>query len=678
MVLRVKVFAAGLTLVLLLSAVALPQQSNRDAPAAHRRLTVAQMRALLASARPFKGQRISVSHIRGDVEGETLAGDIVASLRKAGWTGLDGFGVSETDFSNQPAGILVGVNRGDVKTTAAAQMLLQALGQAGLVANGGNDDRVAASTVSLFVGRRPPSTAPLTVSIAIPHSAPVQANPFVCPRPAPGDLADQPAELRSTNGVLRVELSLYGGIDIQGTSVFCYLTAMGIESPTLRVRPGDELILTLKNRLSPSFGRAHVHMQGIEPVCAGDGPIDASSTNLHFHGWSVAPACHQDDTLHTTIQPSDPPFEYRIRIPAGQAPGLYWYHPHPHGFTEAQVLGGASGALIVEGIEQKRPEVAGLRERVLVLRDRNVPGLEESETDKGVGKDVSLNFVPVEYPLYHPAQLFVAGGMREFWRVLNASADTWFDLQVRRALAPQPLHLVALDGVPVGATALASRRNHLLLPPGSRAEFIVTAPPTGKSAELVNLPYDTGPDGTKTPGRVLATIRAQEETPAAEISASTQSAPPKPFASLARLAPAQRRKLYFSEDLTDPKDPKYFITLEGATPKVFSMDFTKPDIVVHQGTVEDWVIENRSREAHAFHIHQLHFQVLERDGKRVEDSALRDTIDLPFWDGTRRRYPSVKLRMDFRSPEIAGTFVFHCHILEHEDKGMMGSIQVLR
>jgi FtsP/CotA-like multicopper oxidase with cupredoxin domain len=105
------------------------------------------------------------------------------------------------------------------------------------------------------------------------------------------------------------------------------------------------------------------------------------------------------------------------------------------------------------------------------------------------------------------------------------------------------------------------------------------------------------------------------------------------------------------------------------------MNFKQPDITVKQGTVEDWVVENRATEAHAFHIHQLHFQVMERDGKATGDPSLRDTIDLPFWDG-KGAYPSVKLRMDFRSPEIAGTFLYHCHILEHEDGGMMGVIRV--
>jgi FtsP/CotA-like multicopper oxidase with cupredoxin domain len=100
--------------------------------------------------------------------------------------------------------------------------------------------------------------------------------------------------------------------------------------------------------------------------------MTANSTNLHFHGISAPPLCHQDDVLHTLIDPGDRPFVYRFRIPANQPPGLYWYHPHVHGLSSAQVLGGASGALVIEGIERANPQLAGLPERVLVIRDQEL------------------------------------------------------------------------------------------------------------------------------------------------------------------------------------------------------------------------------------------------------------------------------------------------------------------
>ena len=156
--------------------------------------------------------------------------------------------------------------------------------------------------------------------------------------------------------------------------------------------------------------------------------MTAFATNLHFHGLAIPPVCHQDEVLKTAINPTDAPFEYRIRIPANQPPGLYWYHPHIHGFTNPQVLGGASGALLIEGIERANLEVAGLPERVLVIRDQDLlnPDAQPVQTDSmppplvlrdaegdilntGTGggkpaKDLSINFVSVAVSKLSPRQ----------------------------------------------------------------------------------------------------------------------------------------------------------------------------------------------------------------------------------------------------------------------------------
>ena len=81
-------------------------------------------------------------------------------------------------------------------------------------------------------------------------------------------------------------------------------------------------------------------------------------------------------------------------------------------------------------------------------------------------------------------------------------------------------------------------------------------------------------------------------------------------------------------------------------------------------------------ELHDFHIHQLHFQLLDWSGLAVNEPFLRDTVNVPYYNGRMLGYPSVRLRMDFRDPNIVGTFVYHCHLLEHEDGGMMGRIRV--
>jgi FtsP/CotA-like multicopper oxidase with cupredoxin domain len=124
------------------------------------------------------------------------------------------------------------------------------------------------------------------------------------------------------------------------------------------------------------------------------------------------------------------------------------------------------------------------------------------------------------------------------------------------------------------------------------------------------------------------------------------------------------------------KEQTFFITVVGQTPVAFDPN-NPPAITTTQGSLEDWTIQNRSEEIHEFHIHQTHFLLLEQNGKPLpsQNRQLLDTVNVPFWSG-KGPYPSVKVRIDFRGP-IIGDFVYHCHILEHEDGGMMAIIRVI-
>ena len=123
--------------------------------------------------------------------------------------------------------------------------------------------------------------------------------------------------------------------------------------------------------------------------------------------------------------------------------------------------------------------------------------------------------------------------------------------------------------------------------------------------------------------------------------------------------------------------PLFHLTVDGQTPTAFDPSSGIPNIIVKQGDVEDWIIENRSTELHAFHIHQMHFMLVDWTGVPVDEPFLRDTVNVPYLQRTPiSQYPSVRLRMDFRDPNTVGTFVYHCHLLEHEDGGMMGLIRV--
>jgi FtsP/CotA-like multicopper oxidase with cupredoxin domain len=542
-----------------------------------------------------------------------------------------------------------------------------------------------------------------------------------CGRAAPGSTVPEPRDLRSDHGVLKVDLSVHDFREADGSTRYCYVLPDGSVAPTLRLHPGDLLVLHLKNELvdpdpaqaqSPAHTHEHTHQHG-SPAKAVDpcssGAMTAVSTNLHFHGLTVPPVCHQDDVLKTSIQPNDPPFEYRFQIPADEPPGLYWYHPHIHGFSSKQVTGGASGALIIEGLESANREVTGLPERVLVIRDQDLvnPNSPPSKSEPvvprtlidrdgdsanngtGFGKparDLSVNFVPVPYPDYPPAAIKMKPGERQLWRVLNASSITYLNLAVLFGRTPQQLGLVAIDGVPMNAPLGRSPPltwvNHIGVPPGARVEFVMTGPPAGVAGLFVTRTVDTGQGGENDPNRALASLAAADDAPEpqSKLPESATLLPAPKLTWLGDVTPVRVRHLYFSEKLENPKDPNsattFYITEDGRTPAPFDPQSTEPNIVVQQGDVEDWIIENRSTELHAFHIHQIHFMLMDWTGMPVNEPFLRDTVNVPYYTDRMLQYPSVRLRMDFRDPNTVGTFVYHCHLLEHEDGGMMGTIRV--
>jgi FtsP/CotA-like multicopper oxidase with cupredoxin domain len=395
------------------------------------------------------------------------------------------------------------------------------------------------------------------------------------------------------------------------------------------------------------------------------------------------------------------------------------------------LLGGLSGVLIIEGMEKFFPEVAQLKERVLVLRDmdKSNPADDIYASPSEPWKNVSINSIPIRYGSKDKAPVLeMIAGAREFWRVANASADTPFILRVQfnDPASPgwknQALELLAIDGIPfVDNSGLPLKtkliKKQIVLPPGARAEFIVTAPAAGVAARFHTADFNTylKPasancasdfpnsvcDNTdRAPARTLATIQtapALKSPLLAKRSLVQATGKLQRFANLASATPIKNRKFYFSKSLGD--DGLFFITqddpLNPVIPKAFEM--TDAPLVIQGPTVEDWTIENRDNESHVFHIHQIHFKVLEENDVRMNTHILRDTVAIgacrqwaagvdpendpyvndPDHKGLNCLKPATaKLRMDFRDRDVKGTFVYHCHVLEHEDNGMMGIIQL--
>ncbi len=389
-------------------------------------------------------------------------------------------------------------------------------------------------------------------------------------------------------------------------------------------------------------------------------------TNLHFHGLHVSPNAPQDDVLTMMAMPGAS-LQYTVNIPRNQPPGLYWYHTHPHGESYRQVLDGMSGAIVIEGIGRYVPEIRNMRERILVLRDRafevNDPDathlkqvVEMPATRCGTSTEQPERVLTVNGAVR--PQIPIAAGERQFWRIVNASPDLYTDLQIDGA----QWEIVALDGIPLSyhdpkhRTRLAS---HVLLPPAGRLEAIVTAPRA--EVKLRTLCFDTGSDGDPNPAMVLAdlvdvkaeagakrTSRADSQQPIFEVLSDKQ------LAAVGESAP--EFTVLFTED-----QHGFYINGQSYSPD------DGPMIRVRVGGYHHWRVVNATREVHPFHIHQAHFLVYATNEVRQSEPEWRDTVNVPVGG-------SVDLIMDFSDPIIRGMSVFHCHLLSHEDKGMMAKI----
>ena len=530
------------------------------------------------------------------------------------------------------------------------------------------------------------------------HALAQGSNP--CPRAAAGSVVAQPPDLFSTNGALNVDFSYFTSVDEIGRTLFCFVTPAGQESPTLHVNPGDTIRIKLTNKVPAAPGAPSEVVSDSKKRC-GSVTMTIASVNMHFHGTNVSPTCHSDEVIHTLVNSGDT-FTYEIDIPKNEPPGLYWYHPHVHGIASNAVEGGASGMIEVEGIANLQPIVAGLPERFLIIRDQVLQSggltpthkLISPETQEIPFWDLSLNYVPVSYPKYQTAIIKMNPGKQEFWRGVNASANTIVDLQLTYDGGPQPLKIVAFDGVPTGSQdgtrqGTVVTQNDVLLPTAGRAEFVVTAPSKKVHvARLSTLYVDTGLGGDNTPNRPLATIETATASTDLPLTAKQTGAPnPQRFEGLADAKVTKQRHLYFSEypgnDSALPAgappevEPPFhfFITVIGQQRKLFDPN-EPPAIITHRGAVEEWTIQNTSYEVHEFHMHQIHFLVEEVNRVPIpkDKQQFYDTFQVPAWTG-KGPYSSIKVKMDFRGA-VVGDYVYHCHILQHEDGGMMAIIRV--
>jgi suppressor of ftsI len=470
----------------------------------------------------------------------------------------------------------------------------------------------------------------------------------------------EPPVVRSVDGVAKLSLVATENYTT-GQPTFAYKGVLQV-IPTIVVAPGDSIDVKVSDQL-PSE----------PPPRMPPGPMtdmgNVDDMNLHFHGFGSSPKKPGDDVLTTLAQPGQT-LHYVVHVPTNQEPGLYWYHPHVHGETSFQVgESGMSGAIIVEGLERHLPGLSKMKQRLIVVRATGI-GEDVQPQGSNTAPCTTRDHLTVSLNDAVRPDITIAPGEKQFFRLLNATGHKTLRLNVEG----EKLELVAIDGFALDTypgTPPTEMESTLIVPPASRAEFVVTGPASGH-AKFRTLCYNTGPNGDPDPEILLANLKA----PQGRVRASLLPEPlavgsplPRNVYTTQLPPPATKRVVIFSEN----SKPEFFINGKAYSTKA------KPMFVVHVGTVEEWHVVNVTQEVHDFHIHQLHFLVQKINGVAVHHPFWADSFLIPHRSasGNKGVPGSLDLLMDFRDPLIRGEFLFHCHILDHEDEGMMTKIEAI-
>lgn len=441
-----------------------------------------------------------------------------------------------------------------------------------------------------------------------------------------------PSEVFSKNGLLEITLEpKEGSIILGGKTYAAWMYNGNYIPPLLHLKPGDTLRVHLINGLN-------------------------METNIHYHGFDVSPL-GKSDNIFRTANPGDT-LEYEVILSKEHDAGTFWYHPHPCGKSEQQVFLGMSGGIIVEGLLDELPkEFSSLKDYTLLLKDiqpiedqkkiilcsanKGVQEVYEFDSDKSTQRTVNGQINPF---------IAIQPGETQIWRISNVGANIYYNIQ----LEGHQLYQIGEDG---GYYKEVKARDSILMPPGSRIELLVQAKKTGRF-KLKTLAMSTGSAGDDYPEVTLATMvcSGNKITPLA-IPAKLNDK----LVDLRTKAISNKRTFTF----TERSDPDAFF-ING---RQYNRDSV--DTKVKLGSIEEWTLVNATDEMHCFHIHQFDFQVIEINGKPVEFNGTNDVVNMP-------PRSTLKLLMPFTEDYMVGKFVYHCHILAHEDRGMMQTIEVVK
>jgi FtsP/CotA-like multicopper oxidase with cupredoxin domain len=371
--------------------------------------------------------------------------------------------------------------------------------------------------------------------------------------------------------------------------------------------------------------------------------------------------------------------------------GTYWYHVHLHGLSDGQVMGGLSGLLIVDGLSGLLPHAwQGIAQRQLALRDLQTTGGSIVDESGIVIPAPSTRLVDA---LYKP-RFTMHENHYELWRLANIGPDVFYKLAFRNRAKPSsdvPFAVIAEDGVPVWKVA---QHDTLLMPPGKRFDVLVVAKSPG-TYDLMSLKYaqryvampaapqpPTSLEPKPLPVEDVNGTRVAVDQTLATAKVLPSSGPVTPPGGLPHgLAPKEdfshehvpeASKRTFRFQYTAP-DQIPFATMINDT--VFS-PYEMPMAAPVKDTLEQWTLVNQTTDDHPFHIHVNGFQVVSVNGRPYHAHGHQDIVNIPAQTLVDGKLVDGKVVIRQKFKRFTGWFVFHCHILQHEDVGMMATIQV--
>jgi FtsP/CotA-like multicopper oxidase with cupredoxin domain len=475
----------------------------------------------------------------------------------------------------------------------------------------------------------------------------IQRVPF-----AAGAPLTEPEVRRSVNGELRTTLRLqYAYKEVGGHRLYLRTYEGTIPGPTLRVRPGDVLRIRLINDLPPNR----------DPMPANiDQPHHLNTTNFHFHGSHVSPSGNADNVMRS-MEPGQS-YDIEIAIPADHTAGTYWYHPHHQGSADVQTASGMAGAVIIEGDFDKAPEIAAARDRLMVLGEVVFDAFGMVESFDTLFPETAARFLTVNGQ--RAPTITMQPGEVQRWRLLHAG----YQDDIFMVLEGHELHPIARDGIafermgsappPTGGRE-SEDPTAILIAPGQRIDLLVQAGAPG-TYELRALPYD---QGYASPTGPIAKVVVAGEPRAMKLPTKLPAAP---FATIRDDEITGTRQLTFSAEHPENDaaghwgEFKFLIDGRG-------FDMNRVDHRVRLGAVEEWTVVNLHKDDHIFHIHTNPFQLTKVNGVALPEPICLDTAVLP-------RNGSMTFRSRFL--DFTGRYMLHCHMMNHEELGMMQVVEV--